>query len=463
MISADNPPLNQSPSDLDFTTEAYRVLIRLAVNAYPVATYCTIPWADRFLLWRHDCDYSLNRALALADIEAQEGLRSTFFLNPHCEFYNLLQADQVALVQKILMLGHDIGLHFDAAFYATATEIELDDLVAREATLLEQVFGSRPTAFSFHNPSAFHLSCEAEKYGNLVNCYSRKFKTEVPYCSDSNGYWRFRRLQDVLSEAKDTCLQVLTHPEWWQETMMPPRQRIFRSVYGRAHFTMRLYDAALEDHGRQNLAGSARALLFLRQLNPRTYRLCDMLWMDGEFQTLFVELWRLHESQINRLCKAVFRKQWQVPASEVNAFFDHEGGIAVDGWRLFSGLFEGSWQSASGQSEAAHSEWTKIRNQLVHGRGSIEAARLEEGCVYLCSVIEAISRWAKASSIAYDGLAHLGSIGLPTYKTADGSLGDRLEEVKGDIPGFPNKKWEVFKAKMRCETARSIDDASEGR
>lgn len=54
----------------------------------------------------------------------------------------------------------------------------------------------------------------------------------------------------------------------------------------------------------------------------------------------------------------------------------------------------------------------------------------------------------KAHLIQYDGIAHLGSIGIPTCKTADGSLSDRLEEVADEIPSLPNKKWAEFKADM---------------
>ena len=63
--------------------------------------------------------------------------------------------------------------------------------------------------------------------------------------------------------------------------------------------------------------------------------------------TLFVELWRLHESQINKLCDVVFRKLWRVPAYEVNAFFDNPK-INIDGWRLFSCVFGRSVQSIPG-------------------------------------------------------------------------------------------------------------------
>lgn len=444
MISIDSQPLNRQASNQDFTVEVYRQLIGLALASYQPVDYRSIPWGQRYILWRHDCDFSLNRALALARIEAEEGVRSSFFLNPHCEFYNLLQSDQLALAREFLWLGHDIGLHFDAAYYAFTIESELHEQVSREADLLEQFMGVRPAAFSFHNPSAFHLTCEADTYGGLVNCYSKRFKTEVPYCSDSNGYWRFRRLFDVLSEATDPCLQVLTHPGWWQEEPMPPRQRIFRSAYGRAKATMGLYDQGLETHGRENHAGAAQLIRFLKPINPRLFELCDYLWNTEQFPTLFIELWRLHESQISRLCQAVLRKEWQVPVREVNAFFDHDS-VAVDGWRLFNGLFGNTLQTVRGQDETTHLEWVSVRNQLVHGRGSVEPSRLEEGCVYLCTVIQTIAVWAKTSMIAYDGLAHLGSIGLPTYKWADGSLVEQLEEIKDDIPNFPRKKWEAFK------------------
>ena len=54
----------------------------------------------------------------------------------------------------------------------------------------------------------------------------------------------------------------------------------------------------------------------------------------------------------------------------------------------------------------------------------------------------------KKQPICYDGIKHLGSIGIPTYKTADGCLTDRLEELSAEIPNFPTKKWERFKADM---------------
>lgn len=447
MISINNKPINREPINSDFTVDSYRNLINLALRSYQVANYRLIPWGQRFVLWRHDCDFSLNRSLSLAHVEAESGFKATYFVNPHCDFYNLLEQRQRDYLHEIAELGHDIALHFDAAFYDTLSETDLHKQVSFEADLLEHYLSVRPAVFSFHNPTAFHLACEADSYGGLLNCYSRRFKTEVPYCSDSNGYWRFRRLHDVLTDATDPCLQVLTHPGWWQEKPMPPRQRVFRSVYGRAATTLRAYDANLELHDRANHSGAATKLRFLKTTCPQLFELCDYLWNADHFQSLFVELWRLHERQINKLCKAELCKQWRVPAVDVNAFFESPS-LAIDGWRLFVGVFGKTWQSAVNLEESEYWAWVDLSNTLIHGRSSAPRQCLEDGCVFLCSAIESLSAWGKAQPIHYDGIDHLGSIGIPTYKMADGSLTDRLEEVADEILDFPKKKWEQFKADM---------------
>ena len=447
MISILNQPVNKNRSDLDFTLNCYQQLIVLVMKSYKVVDYRTIPWGQRFALWRHDCDYSLNRALALARIEAELGLKATYFINPHCEFYNLLERGQCTLINEIIKLGHDIGLHFDATFYNTHLEEDLHKQVISEADLIERFVGTRPIAFSFHNPTAFHLDCEADTYGGLVNCYSKRFKSEVPYCSDSNGYWRFRRLFNVLSEALDPCLQILTHPGWWQEIALPPRQRIFRSVYGRANATMQLYDRGLAEGGRENLTGKSQAINFLKSTNPKLFHLTDYFWNSGCIDTLFVELWRLHESQINRLCIALFRQEWKVAIGEVNAFFENPD-FAIDGWRLFGGVFDKSLQQVTGTDEGIYKNLVLMRNQLVHGRSTAPTAMLEQGCTSICRIVESLAKWGMTQSIRYDGISHLGTIGIPTYKTVNGELTDRLDDIADDFAGLPVKRWERLKQDM---------------
>lgn len=421
----------------DFTTTQYAELLRLAKSNYKFIGYQELAAGERFVFWRHDCDYSLNRSLRLAQFEHKQSVKSTYFLNPHCEFYNLLEKGQAQLVEQILALGHDIGLHFDAAYYDIKSEEQLDELVACEAGWLKNWFGVEPAAFSFHNPTEFLLSCERDTYGGLINCYSRTFKTTIPYCSDSNGYWRFRRLRDVLGSAQDPCLQVLTHPGWWQEMPQHPRERIFRSVYGRALAIMNLYDTGLEAHGRENLAGPADNLKFLKDIDATHYQLCDYLWNSRMLQSLFIELYRLHERQIKQLCKVMFYKVWQVPVYDVNAFFE-SCTPAVEGWQIFQAVFGKNWEEASGYPEEKHKNWVKMCNQLFHESVDISLDKIEEGCIYLCGIIKSTAKWGHAQEIIeYDGITCLGK------------LDEQVKEVGSEIDLSHSKKWEEFKTSFQ--------------
>lgn len=238
----------------DFDIDEYAELLQLAKAKYKFIGFDEIRFEDGFILWRHDCDCSLNRALRLAELEQRESIRATYFLNPHSEFYNLLENTQTNIVRRIGELGHHIGLHLDAAYHGIESEGQLEEVICMESRWLREWFSVEVSSFSFHNPTDFLLSCDQDTYGGLINCYARNLRKTVSYCSDSNGYWRFKPLRDVLTLGKEKRLQVLTHPEWWQEKTMTPRRRILRCAMGRARALMRVYDDFLAKCGRKNLS-----------------------------------------------------------------------------------------------------------------------------------------------------------------------------------------------------------------
>lgn len=225
----------------DFTRQNYRRLVRLAKAKYVFQTYGAFDRSENFVLWRHDVDFSMHAALRLARIESEEGVKATYFINIHSEFYNAFERDVSNCVRDIIALGHELGVHFDGAYYGATSETGLDDLVAREGRMLAETFGTSPAAVAFHNPTIFGLACQGWSYGGLVNTYARYFQTAVGYCSDSNGYWRHTRLEDVLMSSSAPRLQVLTHDAWWQDEPMSPLARVERCIEGRAEKTRELY------------------------------------------------------------------------------------------------------------------------------------------------------------------------------------------------------------------------------
>ena len=442
----------------DFTTSQYAELVALAKARYRFISYAERHEAARFVLWRHDCDFSMNRALCLADIERRQAVKATYFVRLHGEGYNLLEKSQAEIVEKILEWGHDIGLHFDVDFYDPPSDEELDTLVRREAGWLEEWFGARPVAVSFHTPTRLKLSCEGESYGGLTNCYSRTFRDKIPYCSDSNGYWRFRRLRDVLTRAEDTCVQVLTHPELWQDKPLHPRQRIFRTVYGRADATMSLYDGILRACGRENRVGPAAKLRFLLDLDAGQFQICDYLWNTHHFPNLFLTLWHLHEQQINQLCRILFRREWKVPATTVDAFFANRAP-AMEGWSLFEAAFQESWANSSGCSEDRHQGWLAVRNRLSAGRDYVPSDQLEEGCSYLCGIIESLAKWSVAQHVLEcDGLTLCNKPGSPEPEIAAEELRTREEEPESGWGEIPKKRWLEFLDRLAQRTMLTRKD-----
>jgi hypothetical protein len=444
MISINNRPLNAEPSDSDFKVENYKKLIQMALLSYHVADYQTIPWGQKFILWRHDCDYSLNRSLAVANIEADAGLKSTFFLNPHCEFYNLLENDQRDLIYEILQLGHDIALHFDAAFYDTENENDLSSQIIIEADILEHFLGVRPTAFSFHNPKAFHLNCEADSYGGLINCYSKRFKTEVGYCSDSNGYWRFRKLGDCLEDAKDPCIQVVTHPGWWQERLLSPRDRIFRCAYGRANSTMRDYDRFLDDEGRVNHDGRATNIRFIEKFNPKLFALLDYLSNTSEQHLLFTELLRVHERQIVNLCQSEICSKWNITNADVNSFFNNPDWY-VDALDVWDRVFTQSWQDISSVDETIYRDFKNLSDRFFVSEALVQISEWEEQCTQLSNIIERFCNWGLSQPKKYHGLTKFESKYTSKSLTSKGGLKSYPEVVEKSLSGDQDQRWSSFK------------------
>ena len=154
-------------------------------------------------------------------------------------------------LREIAALGHWIGLHFDAGFSADGA---LDERAAWEGRVLSEALEVPVRCVSLHNPSVSGTEdLDVEELGGMVHAGARSVRDRYAYVSDSNGYWRFERLPEVLAAGAHERLHVLTHPEWWQEQAMSPRERILRCIEGRGRASEATYDALLSDNQRVNV------------------------------------------------------------------------------------------------------------------------------------------------------------------------------------------------------------------
>ncbi len=238
----------------DFTEDGYRACLALAGGYWRFESFGTTTAAPH-VLWRHDIDVSPNRALRFAEVENAAGVKATYFFLLHSEFYSCLEQSIRAVMRRIAALGHYVGLHFDVAFYDDIIDLpSLERRIEFEADVVADLAESRPVAVSFHNPTPQQLErYDQPRLAGLVNAYGRPLRTGYHYVSDSNGYWRFHRLHDVLIARANPALHVLTHPEWWTPESRSPRDRIVRAIEGRAARGLAAYDAFLKAQGRENV------------------------------------------------------------------------------------------------------------------------------------------------------------------------------------------------------------------
>ncbi len=199
---------------MEFTYNSYIQLINLLQDKnYCFCNYLNYDEYEKAVIFRHDIDNSLDKALEIARIEFDKGVKSTFFVLLATDFYNVFSKKSNEILQEIINLGHYIGLHFDEERYKISNPEELEYYVNRESTILSYDLDREIKVVSMHRPSKWVLENDIQ-FKDMINSYSNKFFTEFKYLSDSRMHWR----EDVLGiiESEDySRLHILTHPFWY--------------------------------------------------------------------------------------------------------------------------------------------------------------------------------------------------------------------------------------------------------
>jgi hypothetical protein len=213
-----------------FTLSEYRQLIALAKERFPLIGYAEYQQHDSFVIWRHDVEYCVPEMSVLARIDAEEGIKSTFFVQLHSELYNFWDEDTVRQIKQWVAAGHELGLHFDCGFHGDDVFQRIEAVIDFEKKLLEDIYGTQIFSFSYHNPNATSLTYQ-DNYAGLVNAYSRDFfNGPITYVSDSNGRWREKTIRDVLTDATITKAQINTHDTWWTDVRIPQIEKLEAAI-----------------------------------------------------------------------------------------------------------------------------------------------------------------------------------------------------------------------------------------
>lgn len=162
---------------------------------------------------RHDCDNDLVAADAMARLEEEMKVHSTYFPLLRSPMYNPLSIPNSELIHSIIGRGHEIGLHFDEQCYPGATAAQVAAHVEWERALLSREFGVPVNVVSFHQPSCRILANELKI--RCMNTYDQTDMQGLHYISDTNAAWKQESPSEVFSKRSHSRLQLLIHPEWW--------------------------------------------------------------------------------------------------------------------------------------------------------------------------------------------------------------------------------------------------------
>lgn len=216
---------------LGFTHAGYRNLLsRLLAAGYTPAAFedaeQLLAEGAAFVLLRHDIDFELTPAPAMARMEAEMDLFSTWFVLVRTEHYNLFSAEGSRIVAEILGMGHRLGLHFDCAAYPGATEPELNAACAKEAGLLEDWFGVDVSVVSIHRPSPAVVGSGIGLTAPRLHTYMPIFSGPIHYRADSRGLWRYGEPLESPAFLAGKPLHLLVHPIWWRAEETTPDQTL---------------------------------------------------------------------------------------------------------------------------------------------------------------------------------------------------------------------------------------------
>lgn len=196
---------------IDFSHRAYCELLEYIKGlGHRIVPFCDIPRSGRYVILRHDIDFSVTKAEEIAALDHQAGVQSTFFVLLTTPYYNPLDEENLQTLKRIIRMGHETGLHYDCSGFDALTFDEQYRRIQSLAACLESHLDIQVKVIAQHKPAAATIHPEFPGY---VDPYSQAFFKDIAYISDSRMVFRVKDVYAFFRE-NPRCQAVL-HPIWW--------------------------------------------------------------------------------------------------------------------------------------------------------------------------------------------------------------------------------------------------------
>lgn len=235
-------------SSVEMTYANYERILEMALDAhfvflthtgYLLKQECGL-LPDKVFVMRHDIDLDrdVEKSAALAQIEESLGVHTTYFVRLHDPEYNVFGYRSYLNIQKIIGLGHEIGLHSEALDFARAVGALPELVLEKELAVLETLFDITVNGAACHgdisqyNNLDFWDNRALQDFGLLYEVYHKAsgFFWESKYISNHHGNnWKCYLNGDLVKDDRrsiwdhledDKCQKklfynVLVHPRPW--------------------------------------------------------------------------------------------------------------------------------------------------------------------------------------------------------------------------------------------------------
>ncbi|WP_440991916.1 hypothetical protein [Haloarchaeobius baliensis] len=178
----------------DFTYDAYRLLLdTLDACGYESLTMREYLQREQlpesFVVHRHDVDRKPANSLVFAELEADRGIQSTYYVRTTDEVF------RPDLIRRLESLGHEVGLHYESMDRADGDPKLARDVFGRNLSMLRSLV-SVDTVCMHGNPLTPHDNRDLwdhagfAEFDLLGEAYLSMDFEDVVYFSDTGRTWR---------------------------------------------------------------------------------------------------------------------------------------------------------------------------------------------------------------------------------------------------------------------------------
>ena len=226
---------------LDFTLDKYRELCSaLLENHYVPLTFSEYlengnKLRNKLAIIRHDIDRKPFNALKMAELENEMGVRSTYYFRYPYTF-------KIEIIKKIIVLGHEIGYHYEVLSKANGDHEKAKELFEKELGKFREIYGVKTICMHGSPLSKFDnrdlwTAYNFTSFGIIGESYLSLGK-DVDYFSDTGRNWNSKNkkrdfipgkverfsvdatvdLIDLIKSGKAYKICILAHPERWSSS-----------------------------------------------------------------------------------------------------------------------------------------------------------------------------------------------------------------------------------------------------